>query len=112
VLNGVVIASEVQRRIGEGDPVDKAITEGTSSVVRAVLTTAAVAALGFLPMAIASSAGAEVQRPLATVVIFGMFFGTITTLAVLPGVLRIALARAPRRAEKAAPIDEGTTAVA
>ncbi|UQA58799.1 efflux RND transporter permease subunit [Polyangium aurulentum] len=92
VLNGVIIASEVRRRLDLGEALDRAITRGSGAVVRAVLTTAAVAALGFLPMALASSAGAEVQRPLATVVIFGMFFGTITTLAVLPGVLRIALA--------------------
>lgn len=92
VLNGVVIANEVQRRIALGQSLDDAVAEGTASVFRAVLTTAGVAALGFLPMAIATSAGAEVQRPLATVVIFGIFFGTADTLAVLPGVLRIALA--------------------
>ncbi|MRG96578.1 efflux RND transporter permease subunit [Polyangium spumosum] len=106
VLNGVVIASEVRRRLLEREPLDAAVTRGATSVVRAVLTTAAVAALGFLPMALATSAGAEVQRPLATVVIFGMFFGTITTLAVLPGVLRAALAgqRFGERAGEAAPI--------
>ncbi|AKT42986.1 efflux RND transporter permease subunit [Chondromyces crocatus] len=104
VLNGVVIASEVQRRLIAGEELDHAVTHGTSSVVRAVLTTAAVAALGFLPMALASSAGAEVQRPLATVVIFGMIFGTITTLAVLPGVLRISLAG--QRFDKQAPQEE------
>ncbi|MDI1436495.1 CusA/CzcA family heavy metal efflux RND transporter [Polyangium sorediatum] len=92
VLNGVVIASEVGRRLSAGEALDVAVTRGATAVVRAVLTTAAVAALGFMPMAVAESAGAEVQRPLATVVIFGMFFGTITTLAVLPGVLRAALA--------------------
>nr|MCU0656684.1 CusA/CzcA family heavy metal efflux RND transporter [Polyangiaceae bacterium] len=91
VLNGVVMASEVLRRIGEGEPLDQAIREGSSHTVRAVLTTAAVAALGFLPMALASSAGAEVQRPLATVVIFGIAFGSIVTLLVLPGLLRILL---------------------
>jgi cobalt-zinc-cadmium resistance protein CzcA len=97
VLNGVVIASEVQRRLDAGETLESAVTRGPASVVRAVLTTAAVAALGFLPMAIASSAGAEVQRPLATVVIYGMFFGTVLTLAVLPGVLRVVLAGQPAR---------------
>ena len=58
--------------------------------LRAVLTTAAVAALGFLPMALSTSAGSEVQRPLATVVIVGIVFGTILTLAVFPGILAIA----------------------
>lgn len=100
VLNGVVIASEVQRRLAAGESLDEAVTRGPATVVRAVLTTAAVAALGFLPMAIATSAGAEVQRPLATVVIAGMFFGTVLALAVLPGVLRLALS-SERRAARA-----------
>jgi cobalt-zinc-cadmium resistance protein CzcA len=91
VLNGVVIASDVRRRLDEGTSLDTAICRGTAHVVRAVLTTAAVAALGFLPMAIATSAGAEVQRPLARVVVVGMLFGTVVTLAVLPGVLRMLL---------------------
>ncbi len=92
VLNGVVIASEVRRLRMAGKSLDVAVTEGAAAVVRAVLTTAAVAALGFLPMAIATSAGAEVQRPLATAVIVGMLVGTVLTLVVLPGILRVALA--------------------
>ncbi len=92
VLNGVVIASEVRRRVESGEALDDAITRGSSHVVRAVLTTAVVAALGFLPMALATSAGAEVQRPLATVVVVGMLIGTALTLVVPPGVLRLALA--------------------
>ncbi|MEO7328710.1 MAG: efflux RND transporter permease subunit, partial [Minicystis sp.] len=91
VLNGVVIATEVRRLLFEGKPLDLAVTEGSTQVVRAVLTTAAVAALGFLPMALATSAGAEVQRPLATAVIAGMVLGTALTLLVLPGLLRVAL---------------------
>jgi cobalt-zinc-cadmium resistance protein CzcA len=91
VLNGVVIASEVRRRLAEGQGLEDAVTLGSAAVLRAVLTTAAVAALGFLPMALATSAGAEVQRPLATAVIFGMFLGTALTLLVLPGILRVAL---------------------
>lgn len=92
VLNGVVIGSEVRNRLVAGQSLDIALIKGSANVVRAVLTTAVVAALGFLPMAIATSAGAEVQRPLATVVIFGMFVGTAMTLAVLPGVLKWMLA--------------------
>jgi cobalt-zinc-cadmium resistance protein CzcA len=92
VLNGVIIATEVRRLRVEGRSLDDAVTEGPAAVVRAVLTTAAVAALGFLPMALASSAGAEVQRPLATAVIVGMIAGTALTLLVLPGILRFALA--------------------
>jgi heavy metal efflux system protein len=91
VLNGVVVASDVRRRLDEGVQLDQAICQGTIHVVRAVLTTAVVAALGFLPMAIATSAGAEVQRPLARVVVVGMLFGTVVTLAVLPGILRMLL---------------------
>jgi cobalt-zinc-cadmium resistance protein CzcA len=91
VLNGVVIASEVRTRLDRGDPLDFAIVRGSAKVMRAVLTTAVVAALGFLPMAIATGAGAEVQRPLARVVVFGMLFGIVVTLAVLPGILRLVL---------------------
>jgi heavy metal efflux system protein len=91
VLNGVVMASEIRKRIDAGEPLDVAVTHGATHSVRAVLTTAAVAALGFLPMAIATGPGAEVQRPLATAVVVGMFYGTALTLMVLPGVLRIAL---------------------
>jgi cobalt-zinc-cadmium resistance protein CzcA len=91
VLNGVVIANEVRHRLDEGDDVEKAICDGTAHMLRAVVTTATVAALGFMPMAIATSAGAEVQRPLARVVVVGMAFGLVLTLAVLPGLLRILL---------------------
>jgi cobalt-zinc-cadmium resistance protein CzcA len=104
VLNGVVVATEVQRLRVEGRSLDEAVTWGPALVVRAVLTTAAVAALGFLPMAISTGAGAEVQRPLATAVVVGMLVGTALTLLVLPGVLRFALAgwdpAAERRAEE------------
>jgi cobalt-zinc-cadmium resistance protein CzcA len=91
VLNGVVIASEVRRRILEGAELDEAVRSGSSAVVRAVLTTATVASLGFLPMALATGAGAEVQRPLATAVVIGMLVSTVLSLIVLPGVLRITL---------------------
>jgi len=93
VLNGVIMASEVRSRLEDGESLDRAVVHGASSVVRAVLTTAAVAALGFLPMALATSAGAEVQRPLATVVIVGILYGTFVTLVVLPGVLTVLLRR-------------------
>ncbi len=92
VLNGVVMASDVRGRLDQGVPIDQAVTEGCAHTLRAVLTTASVAALGFLPMATASSAGAEVQRPLATAVVIGMAISTFLTLFVLPGVLRVLLA--------------------
>jgi len=91
VLNGVVVASEVRQRLNRGVPLDRAIQEGCKHVMRAVITTATVAALGFLPMALSTGAGAEVQRPLARVVVFGMLVGIALTLGVLPGLLRIAL---------------------
>jgi len=97
VLNGVVMATEIRRRLTEGEALDRALSHGSAAVIRAVLTTATVASLGFLPMAIATGAGAEVQRPLATAVVIGMVFGTLLTLFVLPGVLRIALAGEKKR---------------
>jgi cobalt-zinc-cadmium resistance protein CzcA len=89
VLNGVVIASEVRRRIRDGHRVSDAIPEGCRAVLRPVLTTALVAAIGFLPMAISTRAGAEVQRPLATVVIGGIVSSTLLCLLVLPVILRL-----------------------
>ncbi len=93
VLNGVVMASAVRARLDAGVALDEALVEGATHTMRAVLTTGAVAALGFLPMALATSAGAEVQRPLATVVVFGIGLATLLTLFLFPGVLRVALRR-------------------
>lgn len=87
VLNGVVIGQEVQRALNQGRAVHAAVAEGSVSVVRAVLSTAAVAALGFLPMALSSGTGSEVQQPLATAVAAGIALGALTTLLVLPGIL-------------------------
>lgn len=91
VLNGVVISSTAKARILDGAIADDAVMYACAHSLRAVLTTAAVAALGFLPMALSTSAGSEVQRPLATVVIVGIVFGTVLTLAVFPGVLATAV---------------------
>lgn len=91
VLNGVVMASELRERLHRGESLEPAIAESATTVFRAVLTTAAVAALGFLPMALATGSGAEVQRPLATVVVVGMLFGIPLTMFVFPGILRMAL---------------------
>jgi cobalt-zinc-cadmium resistance protein CzcA len=106
VLNGVVMASEVRRRLDLFETLDNAITGGCAHVLRAVLTTAVVAALGFLPMATATSAGAEVQQPLATAVVLGMLICTMLTLVVLPGVLRVSLAgyRPPEPAKPLEPV--------
>ena len=84
VLNGLVIIAFIQRLREEGRPLLEAVREGALTRLRPVLMTALVASLGFVPMAIATGAGAEVQRPLATVVIGGILSSTILTLLVLP----------------------------
>jgi len=91
VLNGVVIANEVRMKVASGWPLQEAVRDGAVYTVRAVLTTGAVAALGFLPMALATGAGAEVQRPLATVVVSGIAFSTLLTMFILPGLLQLLL---------------------
>jgi cobalt-zinc-cadmium resistance protein CzcA len=85
VLNGIVLIEYFKELKHQGmKNIDELILKGTTDRLRPVLLTAAAAALGFLPMAISSSAGAEVQRPLATVVIGGLFTATILTMVVLP----------------------------
>lgn len=84
VLNGLVMVSAINRLRSEGQPLEIAIREGAESRVRPVLMTALVASLGFIPMALANSAGGEVQRPLATVVIGGLMTSTLLTLLLLP----------------------------
>ena len=84
VLNGLVIIAFIEKLRHEGKSVIEAVHEGAVTRLRPVLMTALVASLGFVPMAIATGAGAEVQRPLATVVIGGIISSTILTLLVLP----------------------------
>jgi cobalt-zinc-cadmium resistance protein CzcA len=98
VLNGVVLATDVRHALAEGGDFDKALIRGSVHTMRAVLTTGAVAALGFLPMALATGAGSEVQRPLATTVVFGIGASTLMTMYLLPAILKITL----RREQKAA----------
>jgi cobalt-zinc-cadmium resistance protein CzcA len=85
VLNGIVLIAEFNRLKKEGETnLQTIVMEGTSLRLRPVLMTAAVASLGFLPMALSHGPGAEVQRPLATVVIGGLFTATLLTLLLLP----------------------------
>ncbi|MFC0351878.1 efflux RND transporter permease subunit [Undibacterium danionis] len=84
VLNGLVMIAYIRSLIDKGMDVDAAISEGAVTRLRPVLMTALVASLGFIPMAIATGTGAEVQRPLATVVIGGIISSTLLTLLVLP----------------------------
>jgi len=87
VLNGIVLISEFNQLRKEGfTDLSDIILKGTSHRLRPVLMTAAVASLGFLPMALSNGSGAEVQRPLATVVIGGLISATILTLLVLPAI--------------------------
>jgi cobalt-zinc-cadmium resistance protein CzcA len=84
VLNGLVIITFIEKLRREGHALVDAVREGALTRLLPVLMTALVASLGFVPMAIATGAGAEVQRPLATVVIGGVISSTILTLLVLP----------------------------
>lgn len=86
VLNGLVLVAFIARFRERGEPMEAAVYQGTLLLLRPVLMTAAVASLGFLPIALSTSAGAEVQRPLATVVIGGIVTSTFLTLLVLPAV--------------------------
>jgi len=105
VLNGLVIITFIERLRNEGRTIVEAVHEGALTRLRPVLMTALVASLGFVPMAIATGAGAEVQRPLATVVIGGIISSTILTLLVLPA-LYILFRRESSPADlKAVPVD-------
>ena len=88
VLNGLVMINRINQLVREGVDPDHAVVEGALSRLRPVLMTALVASLGFVPMAIATGAGAEVQKPLATVVIGGLVTATILTLLVLPALYK------------------------
>ena len=99
VLNGVVMISFIKNLREEGAGLDEAIFRGSVTRLRPVLMTALVAALGFVPMALATGPGAEVQRPLATVVIGGIISSTLLTLVVLPVIYRIFHREKPSEAE-------------
>ncbi|HST44734.1 MAG TPA: efflux RND transporter permease subunit, partial [Luteimonas sp.] len=88
VLNGLVMISFIRSLRAQGVALDSAIVDGALARLRAVLTTALVASLGFVPMALNVGAGSEVQRPLATVVIGGIVSSTLLTLLVLPALYR------------------------
>ncbi len=104
VLNGVVLLTTVKKLRAQGRSVREAARKGAESRLRAVVMTATVAALGFIPMALSSSAGAEVQQPLATVVIGGLVSATFLTLFVLPTVYAYLFR------DEAAPTEESTDA--
>lgn len=89
VLNGVVMIAYINKLRDEGFAIREAVREGARVRLRPVLMTALVASLGFVPMAVSTNPGAEVQRPLATVVIGGLVTSTLLTLLVLPVIYRM-----------------------
>jgi cobalt-zinc-cadmium resistance protein CzcA len=93
VLNGLVLISAIKKRLGYGVAPEAAVMEAAMERLRPVLMTALVASLGFVPMALATGTGAEVQKPLATVVIGGLATSTILTLFILPAITGMALRR-------------------
>lgn len=97
VLSGVVMVSAIRNLLRDGMPLEDAIVRGALLRLRPILMIGLVASLGFLPMALNTSTGAEVQRPLATVVIGGIVSATILSLLVLPALYRLAT-RAPQAA--------------
>ena len=100
VLNGLVMIAFIKGLLEEGRPLSEAVREGALVRLRPVLMTALVASLGFVPMALATGTGAEVQRPLATVVIGGILSSTALTLLVLPALYYTALQRRMKRNEE------------
>nr|WP_319798400.1 CusA/CzcA family heavy metal efflux RND transporter [Nitrobacter sp.] len=100
VLNGLVVMTSIRERLEDGVELSRAIVEGTFAKVRPVIMTGFVPAIGFLPMALAHGTGAEVQKPLATVVIGGLVAATILTLLVLPAIARIVLGLGERMSQR------------
>ena len=103
VLNGLVMLAFIRQLREDGRGLEEAIREGALTRLRPVLMTALVASLGFVPMALATGTGAEVQRPLATVVIGGILSSTALTLLVLPMLYRWAHRRDDEEVEDAVP---------
>jgi len=89
VLNGVVMVNAINQNTDAGLPISEAVFRGALSRLRPVLMTAAIAALGLIPMLLSSGVGSEVQRPLATVVVGGLVSSTLLTLFVLPALYRV-----------------------
>ena len=96
VLNGLVMIGTINQLRREGLPLETAIKQGSLTRLRPVLMTALVASLGFLPMTLATGTGAEVQKPLATVVVGGIVTSTLLTLIVLPALYRICHRERPK----------------
>lgn len=100
VLNGLVVMTAIRERQEHGLPLVEAIREGMAEKMRAVIMTGFVPAIGFIPMAIATGTGAEVQKPLATTVIGGLIAATVLTLLVLPATAKVVLGASGARRRK------------
>ena len=98
VLNGQILVSAIRVFLERGDELRSAVTEAARQRLRPVMATAITDAVGFLPMALSTGVGAEVQRPLATVVVAGVLTSTVLTLLVLPILYLLVMKRAPRPA--------------
>ncbi len=105
MLEGLVLVSAIRDRMAHGMPKREAIEQARLARLRPVLMTGTVAALGFVPMMLSTGVGAEVQRPLATVVVFGMACDTLLTMLALP-VLYLLFGRGPRLPVMARPLDD------
>lgn len=97
VLNGFVLVTALMNELDTGVDVVEAVRRAARSRLRPVLMTALVAALGFVPMMLATGVGAEVQRPLATVVVNGLITSTLLTLVILPAIVPPVLRRSLSR---------------
>ena len=101
MLNGIVLVSFLNELQQRGLPVREAVRQGAALRLRPVLMTASVAILGLIPMLFSQGVGAETQRPLATVVVGGLFTSTALTLLILPLIYEWAETRAERRRQEA-----------
>jgi cobalt-zinc-cadmium resistance protein CzcA len=99
ILNGLVLVTFIKQKLDDGTPLEQAVREGCLVRLRPVLMTALVAAVGFIPMAFNVGVGGEVQRPLATVVIGGIFTNTLLTLLVLPALYTLFKGKKPAEVE-------------
>jgi len=106
ILNGLVMVSFIRELIKDGMGIDEAIVRGALTRLRPVITTALVASLGFVPMALNTGIGSEVQRPLATVVIGGVISSTLLTLFVLPALYRMLQRPAKTVSQSETPISQ------
>ncbi|MES2290938.1 MAG: CusA/CzcA family heavy metal efflux RND transporter [Pseudomonadota bacterium] len=106
VLNGLVVMTAIREHSEAGMPISDAIRAGMTEKMRAVLMTGFVPAIGFVPMALATGTGAEVQKPLATTVIGGLIAATILTLLVLPAIAQLVLGAVERRRTRQTPVPD------